>query len=103
MPPLIRLYITQIIIGTWLAICFVALLLVVNVGNLRHLVFSSTDGWLGLGLLVFANAVVFSGVQFGIAVMRLAEPPADGGSGHRLRQWIAIPVRAGRDDRALRR
>lgn len=92
MPRLVRLYIVNVLIGLVLAVCFTGLLLLLDVGGLRHLVLGSASGWLaGLMLIVF-NCIVFSGVQFGFAIMRLADsPPPSGGRGVRL--YISDPVR----------
>lgn len=72
MPRLIRLYITQCLIGFAIAALFVAGFLWFDVARLGYLA-SHTDAgpfavlvlWLHLGL-------VFAGVQFGISIMRLA-------------------------------
>ncbi|SFP51133.1 hypothetical protein [Tranquillimonas alkanivorans] len=90
MPRLVRFYIRHVLIGFGLSAAFVAMLLYFNVANLWHLVTHSPDGLLAVGLLVMFNGIVFSGAQFGIAVMRLAEderPPRGG-----VRQFDAIPV-----------
>lgn len=80
MPELVKLYIRQVLIGFGLAAIFVALLLWTNVANLQHLVFNVAGGYLALFLLVFFNGIVFAGVQFAIAIMRMAEDdkPAGG-------------------------
>ncbi|WP_210526670.1 hypothetical protein [Rubellimicrobium arenae] len=72
MPNLIRLYILNVFAGFGLAVTFVALLLVFDVGGLRHLVLETKTGWLGGVMLVVFNGIVFAGVQFGIAIMRMA-------------------------------
>jgi hypothetical protein len=82
MPKLIRLYITNVLIGLAIAAAFVAMLLYFNLGNLWHLVTHSDQGVLAVGILWFANGIVFAGVQFAIAVMRLKEDDNQGG-GHR--------------------
>ena len=74
MPKLIRLYIVNCAIGFAIAAAFVAGLLLLDVANLRHLVFGSSMGWLAGVMLVLLNGVVFAGVQFAIAVMRMADP-----------------------------
>lgn len=81
MPELIKLYIRQCFIGLGIAILFVGMLYAFNIGNLWTLVSTSQDGLLVTAMLVFSNAVVFCGVQFAIAVMRMAEPEEDGRSG----------------------
>jgi len=73
MPKLIRLYITQVLVGFALALAFVALLLALDVGGLRHLVLETDMGWLGGVMLVVFHGIIFAGVQFGISIMRMAE------------------------------
>lgn len=98
MPKLVSLYIRQVLIGFALAALFVAGLLWLNVANLWHLVTHSSAGPLAVLLLVMFNGIVFSGVQFGIAIMRMAEPEDRGqGGGRRMRaqpQPVAVPVRS---------
>ncbi|MFN7597581.1 MAG: hypothetical protein ACK5PT_12695 [Cereibacter sp.] len=93
MPKLIRLYIVNVLIGFALALVFVTGLVWLDVANLRHLIMDTSGGPLAFVLLVLSNGVVFAGVQFGIAVMRLAED--DGGSAGGRGQPMAarIPVR----------
>jgi len=92
-PKLIRLYIVNVLIGFGLALVFVIGLVWLDVANLRHLIMETSGGPLAFVLLVLSNGVVFAGVQFGIAVMRLAED--DGGSSGGRGQPMAarIPVR----------
>lgn len=77
MPKLVNLYIRQTMIGFALSGVFVALLLYFNVANLWHLVTHVSVGWLGAVLLFMFNGIVFSGVQFGIAVMAMARDEDD--------------------------
>ncbi|MGI3212245.1 hypothetical protein ACROSR_14150 [Roseovarius tibetensis] len=103
MPKLIRLYITQVAIGFGIAGAFVAMLLWFNVANLWHLVTHTEQGLLAVAILWFANGIVFAGVQFGIAVMRMqSDDDETPRGGHRQqvmqRDYLAIPVRAD-DDR----
>ncbi len=79
MPELVKLYIRQVLIGFALAAVFVALLLWANVANLQHLIFNASGGYLALFLLVFFNGIVFGGVQFAIAIMRMAEDETPAG------------------------
>ncbi|SIN82357.1 hypothetical protein [Vannielia litorea] len=96
MPKLVSLYIRHVAIGFLLAAFFVVGLLALNVGNLWHLVTHTSAGPLAVFLLFMFNGIVFSGVQFGIAVMRMAEPE-DGGQGGRRQAAVAqhapVPVR----------
>ena len=101
MPELIKLYIRHVAIGFVIAAAFVAMLLWFNVMNLWHLVSTSDVGVMAVVILWFAHGIVFAGVQFGWAVMALAEPD-DGGSGGK-RQRVAlkpapVPVRNERSD-----
>ena len=54
---------------------FLGLLLWADVAGLRHLILESSMGWVAAIMMIVMNGVVFAGVQFGIAVMRLAEDP----------------------------
>ena len=74
MPELIRLYIRNIFFGFLLAVAFTVALVGLDVANLRHLTLETSGGWLALVMLVAFNTIVFAGVQFAIAVMRMAEP-----------------------------
>lgn len=89
MPELIRLYIRNIFFGFLLALAFTAALVGLDVANLRHLTLDTSGGWLALVLLVVFNAIVFAGVQFAIAIMRMAEP--EGGPRGGLRAPVAPP------------
>ena len=83
MPKLIKLYIVNVAYGFGLSVVFLGLLLWADVAGLRHLIFQSSMGWVAAVMMIVMNGVVFAGVQFGIAVMRLAEDPEGpkGGSG----------------------
>lgn len=99
MPKLIRLYITNVAIGFVLAAVFVGMLLWFDIGHLRHLILTSDKGWLALLVLWISNGIIFAGVQFGIAVMRMKDDDDDDGPGgglaerHLRRDYVAIPVR----------
>ncbi|WP_313136069.1 hypothetical protein [Paracoccus jeotgali] len=97
MPKLIRLYIVNIFYGFLLALVFTGTLVAFDVGHLRHLLTSVSSGWIaGLGLL-FLNTLLFAGVQFAIAVMRMAEPTRrspPGGKRQRSAPAAAIPALA---------
>jgi hypothetical protein len=84
LPKLVRLYIVQSAIGFLVSAIFVAMLLSLNVANLWHLVTHTSAGPLAVFLLWLFNGIVFSGVQFGISIMRMAEPETPGG-GTRLK------------------
>ncbi len=91
MPKLIRLYITQVLIGFAISAAFVALLLWLNVANLYHLVTHTSGGLIALFALWFLNGIVFAGVQFGISIMRMAQSDDTPGGGKR----DALPVITG--------
>jgi hypothetical protein len=93
MPKLVRLYIRHTLIGFAIAAAFVAGLLAFDIANLWHLVTHSDVGVMAVALLVIFNGIVFSGVQFGIAIMRMGaaeEPPRFGGGAP---EFAAVPVR----------
>lgn len=92
MPKLIRLYLINVAIGFALALIFVAILLWADVVHLRHLVLETSMGWLAGLILVFSNGVVFSGVQFGIAVMLMAEDEGGPTGGKRQRVVLDKPL-----------
>ena len=71
MPTLIALYIRQVLLGFALSAIFVAALLYTNVGNLWHLISTSDMGWIAVVMLFVFNGIVFAGVQFAIAIMRM--------------------------------
>lgn len=73
MPKLIRLYITQCLVGFGISALFTAGLIYFDVMGLQRLVLGSSDGILGAFLIFFSNGIVFAGVQFGISVMRLKD------------------------------
>lgn len=92
MPNLVRLYIRQVIVGFALSGVFVAMLLWANVANLWHLVSATQAGPLAVFMLFMFNGIVFAGVQFGIAVMRMQTPENDDDRGNRAPQHATVPV-----------
>ena len=103
MPRLISLYIRNVLFGFALSGVFVAALMYFNVANLWHLVNSSSMGWVAALMLFMFNGIVFAGVQFAIAIMRIDEDDEPkGGKREPLVvdcQPIAIPVDEGRKRR----
>ena len=77
MPKLIKLYIVSVAYGFGLSVVFLGLLLWQDIAELRQLIFGSEVGWIAALMMIVMNGVVFAGVQFAIAVMRLAEDPDD--------------------------
>jgi len=94
MPRLVRMYIRHVLIGWLLSCLFTAALLWLNVANLWHLVRATDAGVIAVVMLVVFNAIVFSGVQFGIAVMGMAEDEGKSG-GTRAPVGPAVPVTVG--------
>lgn len=92
MPKLVQLYIRQSLIGFGVAALFVGALFYFNVANLWHLVTHTEGGLLAAFLLFMFNGIVFSGVQFGIAVMGMAEKEDDTSGGGNARQHAVVPV-----------
>ena len=95
MPQLIRLYITQSIIGFGLSAVLVALLLWFNVANLWHLVTHTEAGLLAVFMLWLFNGIVFAGAQFAIAIMGMADDDDTPRGGRRQRRDYGqmIPIR----------
>jgi hypothetical protein len=93
MPKLVRLYITQVLIGFAIAAAFVGVLLALNVANLWHLVTHSDMGILAVLVLWLSNGIVFSGVQFGISIMRMADTDEDGDQGGKRDAVFTEPAR----------
>lgn len=103
MPKLVSLYIRNVVFGFALSGVFVTALMYFNVANLWHLVNSSSMGWVAVLMLFMFNGIVFAGVQFAIAIMRIDEDDAPkGGKRDALiveYQPIAIPVEERRQPR----
>jgi hypothetical protein len=95
MPELIRLYITQVVIGFLISAVVVAGILWFNVANLGHLVTHSDVGLLAVLLLWVFNGIVIASVQFAIVIMGMAEDDDDDDDdgGHFAHDPVLIPVR----------
>lgn len=104
MPRLVRMYIRNVLIGFGLSVVFVGLLLALNVANLWHLVTHSPGGVIAVIMLVVFNTIVFAGVQFSIAVMRMADRDDSdrGGLRDHLTPPVAAPVVLSNRPRAAR-
>ena len=66
-----RLYVISALNGFGIALVFVALILIFNVANLRHLVGTSDIGVMATIAFWILNGIVFSGVQFAIALSQM--------------------------------
>ena len=73
MPKLIALYIRSVAIGFGLSLAFLGLLLWQDIAGLRHLIFGSDMGLVAAAMVFVFQGIIFAGVQFGIAVMSLAD------------------------------
>lgn len=94
MPKLIKLYIVNVAIGFGLAALFEALVLALDIGGLRHLILGTSSGWVAGVMLFVSTGIVFAGVQFGIAVMGLAERDDRPRGGLRAPALVPVKVRA---------
>jgi hypothetical protein len=109
MPELVKLYIRNVIIGFGISAVFVAALLYFDVMGLWALVSGSKDGVLAVFILWVMNGIVFASVQFGWAVMALAQKDNDGprGGTPAAFEFRPIPVvneaRGGRERQMRRR
>lgn len=93
MPKLIRLYITNVAIGFGLSAAFLAMLVGFDVAGLGHLILDTDMGFVAAAMIFVANGIIFAGVQFGIAVMRLAETPEEPPRGGLRQHADLVPVR----------
>lgn len=93
MPRLIRLYIINVAIGFALSAAFLAMLVGFNLGNLRHLILETDMGFVAAAMIFVANGIIFAGVQFGIAVMRLARDDDDTPRGGLRQHAVLVPVK----------
>lgn len=93
MPKLIRLYITNVAIGFGLSAAFLVGLIAFDVAGLRHLILDSDMGAVAALMIFVFQGVIFAGVQFAIAVMRLAEDEGQGPRGGLRQHADLVPVR----------
>ena len=75
MPKLVALYIRSVAIGFAISAGFLAVLIWQDVAGLGGLILGSSSGPVAAILLFMSNGIIFSGVQFGIVVMGMAERP----------------------------
>ncbi|MEE4189057.1 MAG: hypothetical protein V2I76_11500 [Roseobacter sp.] len=71
MPKVFRLYLVSALNGFGISLGFVALIIVFNVANLRHLIGTSDIGVLATVAFWVLNGIVFSGVQFAWALSQM--------------------------------
>jgi len=103
MPELVKLYIRSSAIGFAIAAAFVALLLWFDVMTLWQLASGSDHGILTVALLWIVNGIVFVGVQFGWAVMALAEKDdTQHGWTPAAPEYLAVPIPVDRVSKQVR-
>ncbi|MBL4929968.1 hypothetical protein [Fuscibacter oryzae] len=95
MPKLVALYIRSVAIGFAISAVFLTVLVGLNVAGLRGLIMGSSSGWIAGAMLFMSNGIIFAGVQFGIAVMGMAEPPEGPRGGNKAPVTLATlsPIR----------
>ncbi len=94
MPRLVRLYIQSVAIGFGMSAGFVAALLGLNVASVGGLIIGAgAMGWVAVAMLVVFFGILFSGVQFGIRIMLMAEKD-DTPRGGLRQHMVPVPVRA---------
>jgi hypothetical protein len=71
LPKVFRLYLLSALNGFGISLGFVALILIFNVANLRHLVETSDIGVMATVAFWILNGIVFSGVQFAFALSQM--------------------------------
>lgn len=94
MPRLVRLYIWSVAIGFAMSAGFTALLLWLNVAGIGGLILGSKVGWIAAAMLFVFFGILFSGVQFAIRIMMMAES-GDGPRGGLRQHLVPQRVRAG--------
>ncbi|WP_299414582.1 hypothetical protein [uncultured Sulfitobacter sp.] len=90
MPKLIRFYIVNCIIGFTVSAVFTFAIMWFNVANLWHLISGSDIGIMAIIVFWVLNGIVFAGVQFGVAVMLMADQDDDDDG---PRGGLGVPVR----------
>jgi hypothetical protein len=73
MPKLIKLYVDSVLVGFVLAICFVVLLVLLDVAQLGRLVLTGQDGLLAAGMMTLFFGGLFASVQFALRVVALEQ------------------------------
>ncbi len=72
MPPILRLLAQSCATGFAVGVSVALLVVSMNLGRLRELLWSSTDGWIGITVLMIFCGFTFASASMGIAVMSLA-------------------------------
>jgi hypothetical protein len=71
MPRPLRLLAQNGAIGFALGVAFALMVVSTNIGSLRELLFASTDGWIGISVLMIFCGFTFASVMMGAAVMSM--------------------------------
>lgn len=97
MPKLIRLCLTEALIDFALSVGFLGPRVWPNVAWLGQLDLHTAAGGVATVILFVMNSIIFSGVQFAIATMRLADDAAPPHAGHRAHNVLrAMPCKGRR-------
>lgn len=104
-PDLIKLYIKSCAIGFALSAVFVGLLMWFDVAGIGRLILGSDIGVMAAVVFWILNGIVFAGVQFGIAVMGMAQDDDDDEprGGRMMPVFLAEPIPVRVTDRKDRR
>mgnify|MGYP001033072310 FL=1 len=70
-PLLIQVLGISSLLGSAIGVAFISLLLLSNLAGLKDLIAQSSEPYLALFLLYFFNALTFSSVTMGVAIMTL--------------------------------
>jgi hypothetical protein len=97
MPLLVRFMLRHALVGFAMAIAFVTLILVLDLGGLATLAGTSDLGILAVALLTFFTGLTFASLQMGIAVMSMkpqSEDDDSAGSRQAVDHWVPqrVPV-----------
>ncbi|MBL4629269.1 MAG: hypothetical protein JKY00_14775 [Roseicyclus sp.] len=90
MPDHMRLILRHAAYGGVIAMAFIGALLVLNVGNLWHLVTHTTGGPLALVVMTVFCWITFGSVQIGIRIMTMGDDK--GGGGTRAPEPLPLPI-----------
>ena len=102
MPAHIRFILRHAAYGVVIALAFVAMLLIFDVGGLWHLVTHTAEGPIAVLMLVVFCTITFGSAQIGYKIMTLGEEDKDddqGGKRDAVFTLDAIPVPVRAEDR----
>jgi len=96
MPPLVKLILGHVVVGTLAGWTLLAGLLASDVAGLRSLIQASPDGALAIAMLALFFAVTFGSAASGAAIISLGRDSDRGGGRNRLTmlRFARLPVAA---------